>query len=120
MDGTCDWGDTPHARNHIITTLQPPSTIELCDQDYAPGLIPLLAANLGVDPQALYTVIEKFLAREARKADKELADVQAAAAAEDSQQDDPTEGGHETFHDVGIDLRAERKHGDAPEDAEVP
>lgn len=70
-DGICDWGDTPHARNVIITTLRPPSTIELCDDHYAPGLIPLLAANLGVDVGKLYAAIERFVAKAAKDADKE-------------------------------------------------
>lgn len=83
-DGYCDWGDAPHPRNVIITTLTPPSTIELCDDHYAPGLIPLLAANLGVEPGALYDAIEKFMKREAARAAKAAADAQAAQQAKGS------------------------------------
>lgn len=86
-DGMCDWdADGPHARNHILTTLDPFSTIELCDEHYGPGMIPLLGAELGVDPNRFYGAVEKFLKAEGKRADKELADAQAAAAAEGSEE----------------------------------
>lgn len=106
----CAFADCTAGYNHLITTLRPPSTVMLCDEHYPAGLIPLLAAELGVDPTGLYAHIEKFLKSEARKADKAVADVQAAEAAKDS--GSPGLEGYETFHDVGRDLRAERKHGD--------
>lgn len=97
-DGLCDWGEeTPHARNHILTTLNPPATVELCDDHYGPGLIPLLAAELGVDPGPFYTNIERYLARESKKADRVLADAQAAEAAQGSQ--DPAAGDQDQADD---------------------
>lgn len=85
-DGICDWdAERPHARNHIITRLSPPASVELCDEHYGPGLIPLLADELGVEPGPFYAHVEKYLKREAIKADRALADAQAGAAAEGSE-----------------------------------
>lgn len=85
-DGTCDWdAERPHARNHIITRLSPPASVELCDEHYGPGMIPLLADELGVEPGPFYAHIERYLKREAAKADRALADAQAAAEAEGSE-----------------------------------
>ena len=77
-DGACDYDEPAHGRNWILTRLSPPVTVELCDEHLAPGLIGLLAADLGVEFADLYGAIERFLAREAKKADKALADAQAA------------------------------------------
>lgn len=94
-DGMCDWGsETPHARNHIITTLSPPSTVELCDEHYGPGLIPLLGVELGFEPGDFYGRVEKWMTAEAKKAARVLADAQAAAEAEGSE-GPPAEGGDE-------------------------
>jgi hypothetical protein len=80
-DGLCDWeGDGPHPRNHIITTLNPFSAVELCDDHYGPGLIPLLAGELGVDPGPFYANVERYLKAEQKRADKALAAAQAAEA----------------------------------------
>lgn len=96
-DGLCDWDEgTPHARNHILTTLSPPATVELCDEHYGPGLIPLLAAELGVDPGPFYTNVERYLARESKKAGKAVADAQAAEA---DQADGPPVGDSATPSD---------------------
>lgn len=85
-DGMCDWdAGTPHPRNHILTTLSPPATVELCDEHYGPGMIPLLASELGVDPGDFYANVERFIAREIKKADRALADAQAAEAAKGSE-----------------------------------
>lgn len=90
-DGMCDWDSgTPHARNHILTTLSPPATVELCNEHYGPGLIPLLASEIGVDPGDFYANVERFIAREVEKADRALADAQAAEAAEGGE--DPIPG----------------------------
>lgn len=92
MDGICDWdAEQPHARNHILTTLNPPASVELCDDHYGPGLIPLLAAELGVEPGPFYAHVEKYLKREAAKADRALADAQAVEAVEGSQGSSPAD-----------------------------
>ena len=77
-DGACDFAEPVHGRNWILTRLYPPTTVELCDEHVSPGLIGLLAADLGVEFADLYAAIERFLTREAKKADKALADAQAA------------------------------------------
>lgn len=91
-DGLCDWGGEPHTRNHILTTISPPITVELCDDHYGPGLIPLLAAEIGVDPGKFYESVERFLARAAKAAERELADAQAAEQAEGSGSSGPDDG----------------------------
>lgn len=119
MDGICDW-DTgnPHARNHIITTLNPPASVELCDEHYGPGLIPLLAAELGLEPGPFYAHVEKYTKREAAKADRALSDAQAAEAAEGSQgpaagDDDGRQPGPEGNDDSMADIIPEDWSGEA-------
>lgn len=81
----CEFGDCTSAPNHLLTTIAPPATVSLCDDHYPAGLIPLLAAELGVDPGDFYGHVEKYLARENKKAEKALADAQAAEAAKGSE-----------------------------------
>lgn len=80
-DGLCDWDEgNPHPRNHILTTLNPPATVELCDDHYGPGMIPLVAAELGLDPGDFYANVERYAKREQAKAERALAKAQAAEA----------------------------------------
>lgn len=81
----CVFGDCTFQPNHIITTLDTGASVSLCDEHYPAGLIPLLAAELGVDPGDFYANVERYLAREAKKAEKALADARAAEAAQGSQ-----------------------------------
>lgn len=81
----CVFGDCTAQPNHMITTINPASTISTCDDHYPASLIPLLAAELGIDPGDFYTTVEKYLAKLAREAAKALAEAQAAEAAEGSQ-----------------------------------
>lgn len=81
----CVFGDCTAAVNHMITTLNPASTISTCDEHYPASLIPLLGAELGVDPGEFYVYVEKYVKRETVKAEKALADAQAAEAAKGSQ-----------------------------------
>lgn len=81
----CVFGDCAKQFRYMITDVSNGVTITLCDEHYPPGLIPLLASELGVDPGEFYAMVERYVKRQSAKADKALADVQAAAAAEDSQ-----------------------------------
>lgn len=81
----CVFGDCTAQPNHMVTTINPASTISTCDEHYAPALIPLLAAELGVEPGPFYSHVEKYLKAEAKRAERALADAQAAEAAEGSQ-----------------------------------
>lgn len=81
----CVFGDCPAQFNHMITTITPAATVTLCDDHYPAGLIPLLAAELGVDPGDFYANVERYLMSQAKKAEKDLANAQAATAAESSQ-----------------------------------
>ena len=96
----CEFGDCPLQPTHLITTITNGATVALCDEHYAPGLIPLLAAELGVDPGDFYVNIERYLKRQATKADKDLADAQAAPAVKGSKapaaSPDGDQGGQET------------------------
>jgi hypothetical protein len=94
-DGVCDIGEDREPRNWIITRLSPPITTEVCDEHLAPGLVYLLAADLGVDGNEFYDGVQKLVKRLADKADKQLEAAQAAeaeaaqAAQAESAQDGP-------------------------------
>jgi hypothetical protein len=81
----CVFGDCKTQPNHLLTTINPPSTVETCDEHYAPSLIPILAAELGLEPGDFYASVERYIAREAKKAERALAEAQAAEAAKGSQ-----------------------------------
>lgn len=89
----CVFGDCKAQFQHMITNISNGATVTLCDEHYAPGLIPLLAGALDVDFGGLYTVVERFVKRESAKAEKELADAQAAAAVKGSQTPDTSPAG---------------------------
>jgi hypothetical protein len=80
----CEFGDCALTPTHLITTITNGATVALCDDHYGPGLIPLLASELGVDPGDFYANVERYLKRQAAKADKDLADAQAATAVKGS------------------------------------
>ena len=80
----CIWGDCAVQPVHLITDLRDGATVSLCDDHYAPGLIPLMGAALGVDPMAFYAHIEKYVKAQNAKAERELASAQAAAAVKGS------------------------------------
>lgn len=89
----CQWGDNPHSAVHLITNIETGTVVGLCEDHFAPGLIPVLAFNLGVDASELYKAIEKFVAAETKKAAL-AADAARAAAEQDGQggdHDDPAE-----------------------------
>lgn len=106
----CVFGDCPAQFTHMITTITNGATVTLCDDHYAPGLIPLLAAELGVDPGDFYATVERYLKRQQSKADKDLADAQAAATVKGSKapaaspdggqrdDDDDDDGRHDDGH----------------------
>lgn len=85
----CALGDESHPVNWLITRLKPASTLSLCDEDFAPGLIHVLATDLGTDPERLYAAIERHVDREKARQDKEAA--KAAAAAVDAAPAGPDE-----------------------------
>jgi len=100
----CEFGDCPLAPVHLITNISNGATVSLCDDHYAPGLIPLLAAALGVDPGDFYAQVERYLKAQAKKADKALADAQAATAVKGSK--DPAaspDGGQADDHQADDD-----------------
>lgn len=76
----CVFGDCTSAINHLITTISPAASVELCDEHYVVGLIPLVAAELGLDPGEFYGQVEKIVKREQDKAAKAVAVAEAAEA----------------------------------------
>ena len=74
-----------HQVSWLITHLNPPGTISLCDDDFAIGIIHLLATDLGADPERLYDTIKRFTDREKARQDKEA----ARAAADGTGPPDP-------------------------------
>lgn len=81
----CIWGDCTANVAHIHTDITTGNSISLCTEHNGPGLIPLLAAELGVDPGEFYAAVERFLKQAQKKADKALADARAAQAGQGSQ-----------------------------------
>lgn len=69
--------------NWLITHLNPPLTLSTCDEDSPVFLIPILAAELGVDADKLYDAIRRHVDKEAKAAAKAAADAYDAAQAED-------------------------------------
>lgn len=105
----CVFGDCPKAINHLITTINPAASVELCDEHYVVGLIPIVAAELGLDPGEFYGQVEKIVNREQAKAAKALAAAEAAKAAEDAKPPDTVDGdehqgdGDPVFVITGVD-----------------
>lgn len=63
----------------LVTRLGGGGTIAFCEDDFAPGVIYFLAADLGVDGGKLYAAVTRFVDREAAKAAKAQADGARAA-----------------------------------------
>lgn len=78
----CEWGDCTRPPAVLITRLDNGATVSLCAEDYGPGLIPILASELGVDATHFYAHIEKYIKAQVKAAAKELADAQAAESDE--------------------------------------
>lgn len=91
----CEFGECRNTVNVLITRLSPASTVSLCDEHYAPGLIPLLAAELGLDPGKFYANVERYMARAAKEADKALATAEAAAGGPEGTDDPGNDDGHQ-------------------------
>lgn len=114
----CEWGDCTRPVAHLLTDMRTGATVSLCEEDYGPGLIPILASELGVDAQALYTHIEKFLKAEAKKAEKEL-EAARAAAAEQDQADGPQDPNEDLPDDADNRRSDEAKSMDDTEHEEL-
>lgn len=76
--------DDPNPVRWLITNLANGSTVSLCEDDFPVGMIPLIAAHLGVDPGRLYEAIKRFVDREAAREAKT-----AAATARPAEGPDP-------------------------------
>lgn len=88
----CVFGDCATQPNHLVTTMTPAVTLAFCDEHYPAGLIPLLAAELGVDPGPFYSHVEKYIAREHKKAEKAQAEAETAMPSGDDELPDHYSG----------------------------
>lgn len=81
----CNFCDEPRPVVWLITSLANGETLACCAEDFPVALIPLLAGELGVDPDKFYDVVKRFVDREAAKAaktKKPVDDVYAPARAQ--------------------------------------
>lgn len=90
----CIGEDCPKPVNWLVTHMNPPGTLAICDDDFPVIVIPVLAQALGVDPGRLYDVIRKHVDREAKAAAKALEAAEAAEA--QAAADHQAEPGHES------------------------
>lgn len=67
----CQFGDDNHPAQWLITHLQPPGTITVCEDDFPMAVIHLLAVQLGADPEKLYDTVKRHVDREAARQAKE-------------------------------------------------
>lgn len=82
-DYGCALGDATHQVNWLITHLNPPLTISVCDDDFPVAVIPLLASSLGVDQGRLYESVKRFTDREAAREARAAEATAAEASARD-------------------------------------
>lgn len=64
----CSFDECQRPVTWLITNLSNGAVISLCDEDLSVGLVPVMAANLGVDPGKLYEQVKRLVDREAAKA----------------------------------------------------
>ncbi len=94
MGYVCILGDESDTVTMLQTNLKNGATVALCDEHLVPAYIGALASELGVEADALYAAIKRFVDREAAKEAKAVAaeaqqlakgaDARAAAAADDA------------------------------------
>lgn len=101
----CEFGDCTAQPVHLLTDTRNGATVSLCDEHYPPGIIPLLAAALGVEPMEFYAHIEKYLTAQAKKAERDLAKAQAAQAVKSSEA--PAVSPDDAQHDDADDRRSD-------------
>lgn len=66
----CTFDECQRPVTWLITNLSNGAVISLCDEDLSVGLVPVMAANLGVDTGKLYEAVKRLVDREAAKAAK--------------------------------------------------
>lgn len=77
----CAGDDCPNPVNWLLTHMQPPGTLSVCDDHLPVFAIGMLAAHLGVDAGKLYDVVKRHVDREAAKQAKAAEQAQAAEQA---------------------------------------
>lgn len=91
----CEFCNGQHPVIMLVTNLSSGDTLTICAEDVSVALVPLLAGNLGVDPQRFYDAVKRFVDREAAREAKAAQEVEAAidaTALEDERLGGDTEG----------------------------
>lgn len=71
----CDFHEDQHGARFIFMDAATGASISWCPDAFPPGILPILAAELGVEPVPFYEHVRKYVDREAKKAAR--ADVEA-------------------------------------------
>lgn len=62
----CEFCDGAHPVTVLVTWLKGGATVSVCDEDFAPAMINVLAVDMGVDPTKFYESVRRFVDREAK------------------------------------------------------
>lgn len=116
----CTFGEDHPPAAVLMTWLDSGATINMCPDDLAPGLINILATDLGVDPMPFYESVKRYVDRQAKKAAKDgeqdTTESGSGGAAGD--------GGESTplcqYCDQPLDNGESHLHGGAPNPGDAP
>lgn len=106
--------------NWLITHLNPPATLSVCDEDAPVFLIPILAGELGVDAQRLYDTIKRFTDREATREAKQAAEASVITPDEASAGTDAPNYTHTQADADADEAEAARLEVEAQQEAATP
>ena len=107
----CAGEDCRNPVNWLLTHMNPPATISVCDDHYPVFAIGMLAAELGVDTGRLYDVIRKHVDREAKR-------LAAEAAAEAERFELPDQQAYERYQELAADMDPKQAMAQAAREAE--
>lgn len=83
MGYECQLHDGQANATIIVTWLANGATLSVCPDCFAPGMINVLAVDLGVDPTKFYDHVKRFVDKAARDAAKEVQQATDAATTAD-------------------------------------
>ena len=105
----CQFCDGEHGVSWILTNLENGATFSVCNEDFAPAMINVVAVDLGVDPTKFYESVLRFVARQATAAAKEA---EKATTEDDGAAGESSDGdGHSTENDGHGDLEGDHLEG---------
>lgn len=116
----CTFGDDHPPAAVLMTWLETGATVNMCPDDLAPGLINILATDLGVDPMPFYESIKRYVDRAAKKAaqvgEQDTTETGSGGAAVPGGESTPTC----PVCDQPMDNGESHLHGGTPNPAGVP